>query len=215
MSSNLPLATVTQPRRRIPAQARRALLFDAALREFSSHGYEGASLGRIAADAGVTRTVLYDHFPSKRALFVALLEAKRGELLSHLREALSTDSSGEERIRAVFGAFLAFAEREPETWRLLYPEHAPVDPDVANDHRRLRRDASRLLASMLAPDARRAGLDPASPAAAAILALQQAALEGLVRWWHAHPRVSREEVRDAAMKALWRGLEGLEKGGGR
>ncbi len=203
------------PKRRISAEARRALLFDAALREFSAHGYEGASLGRIAADAGVTRTVLYDHFPSKRALFVALLEAKRRELLSHLREALSTDSSGEERICAVFDAFLAFAEREPQTWRLLYPEHAPVDPDAAADHRRLHRDASRLLASMLAPDARRAGLDPASPVAAAILALQQAALEGLVRWWHAHPRVSREQVLDAAMKALWRGLEGLERGGRR
>src|SRR5436190_19148498 len=89
-------ATVTH-KRRIPASARRALLVDAALTEFSLHGYEGASLGRIAADAGVTRTVLYDHFPSKRALFVALLEAKRRELLWHLREALSTDSSGEER----------------------------------------------------------------------------------------------------------------------
>jgi AcrR family transcriptional regulator len=207
--------TTETPKRRIPAPARRALLFEAALREFSSHGYEGASLGRIAAEAGVTRTVLYDHFQSKRALFVALLEAKRHELLSHLRDALSADASGEERIRSVFGAFLAFAEREPQTWRLLYPEHAPVDPDVAADHRRLRRDASRLLASMLAPDARRAGLDPASPVAAAILALQQAALEGLVRWWHAHPRVDTEQVLDAAMKALWRGLEGLERGGGR
>ena len=197
-------------RRRISAEARRALLFEAALREFSSHGYEGASLGRIAADAGVTRTVLYDHFPSKRALFVALLEAKRHELLSHLREALCTDSSGSERIRAMFDAFLAFAEREPETWRLLYPEHAPVDPDVAADHRRLHRDASRLLGSMLGPDARRAGLDPASPVAGAVFALQQAALEGLVRWWHAHPAVSREQVLEAAMKALWKGLEGLE-----
>ena len=200
------------PKRRIPAPARRLLIVDAALKEFSLHGYEGASLGRIAADAGVTRTVLYDHFPSKRALFVALLEAKRGELLSHLREALSTDSAGAERIRAVLDAFLRFAEREPETWRLLYPEHAPVDPHVAADHLRLHRDASRLLASMLAPDARRAGLDPASPVAGAVFALQQAALEGLVRWWHAHPRVGREQVLDAAMKSLWKGLEGLEMG---
>lgn len=204
------MATVTH-KRRIPAQARRTLLAEAALREFSDHGYEGASLGRIAADAGVTRTVLYDHFPSKRVLFVALLEAKHRQLLSHLREAIDTDAPSAERIRAMLEAFLAFAEREPESWRLLYPEHAPVDPEVAADHRRLHRHASRLLASMLAPDARRAGLDPASPVAGAILALQQAALEGLVRWWHAHPRASREQVLEAAMKALWKGLEGLEK----
>ncbi|MBV8940267.1 MAG: TetR/AcrR family transcriptional regulator [Solirubrobacterales bacterium] len=190
-------------------------MVDAALREFSDHGYEGASLGRIAADAGVTRTVLYDHFSSKRALFVALLEAEHRRLLSHLRAALAGDAPSAERIRAMLEAFLAFAEYEPEAWRLLYPEHAPVEPEVAGDHRRLHRDASRLLASMLAPDARRAGLDPASPVAGAILALQQAALEGLVRWWHVHPRVSRDEVLDAAMKALWNGLEGLEKRGAR
>lgn len=199
-------------KRRIPASARRALLFDAALREFSSHGYEGASLGRIAKDAGVTRTVLYDHFPSKRALFDALLEAKHDQLLCHLEEAMARGAPSAQRIRAMLDAFLAFAEQEPEAWRLLYPEHAPVEAEVADDHRRRHRAASRLLASMLAPDARRAGLDPASSVARAIFALQHAALEGLVRWWYAHPRVKRELILDAAMKALWSGVEGLERG---
>jgi AcrR family transcriptional regulator len=203
--------TTGTPKRRIPASARRVLLFDAALREFSAHGYEGASLGRIAADAGVTRTVLYDHFPSKRALFGAVLEAKHDQLLSHLQEASARNAPSGQRIRAMLDAFLAFAEREPEAWRLLYPDHAPVDPEVAADLRRLHRDASRLLGSMLAPDARRAGLDPASTVARAIFALQQAALEGLVRWWYAHPRVKREQVLEAAIKALWSGIEGLER----
>ena len=199
---------VTEVRkRRIPASARRALLVDAALREFSSHGYEGASLGRIAKDAGVTRTVLYDHFPSKRALFDALLEAKHDQLLCHLEEAMARGAPSAQRIRAMLDAFLAFAEQEPEAWRLLYPEHAPVDAEVAADHRRLHRQASRLLGSMLAPDARRAGLDPSSTVARAIFALQQSALEGLVRWWYAHPRVKREQVLDAALRALWSGIE--------
>ena len=87
------------PKRRIPASARRALLFDAALREFSTHGYEGASLGRIANDAGVTRTVLYDHFPSKRALFDALLEAKHDQLFSHLQEAMARGAPSASRRR--------------------------------------------------------------------------------------------------------------------
>jgi AcrR family transcriptional regulator len=205
------VATASTPKRRIPASERRALLFDAALREFSTHGYEGASLGRIGQDAGVTRTVLYDHFPSKRALFGALLEAKHDQLLCHLQEAMATGAPSAERIRGMLDAFLAFAEREPEAWRLLYPEHAPVDPDVAADHNRRRREASRLVGAMLAPDARQAGLDPSTPVARAIFALQQAALEGLVRWWYAHPRVKREQVLEAAIKALWSGIEGLER----
>jgi AcrR family transcriptional regulator len=202
------VAATSTPKRRISATARRALLFDAALKEFSTHGYEGASLGRIAAEAGVTRTVLYDHFPSKRALFGALLESKHDQLLSHLQDAMVSGAPSAHRIRAMLEAFLAYAEREPEAWRLLYPDHAPVDPEVAADHRRLHRQASRLLGSMLAPDARRAGLDPATSVARAIFALQQSALEGLVRWWYAHPRVKREEVLEAAMKALWSGIEG-------
>jgi AcrR family transcriptional regulator len=205
------VAATSAPKRRISASARRALLFEAALKEFSTHGYEGASLGRIAQEAGVTRSVLYDHFPSKRALFGALLEAKHDQLLCHLREAMASGVPSARRIEAMLDAFLRFAEREPEAWRLLYPDHAPVDPEVAADHRRLRRDASRLLGRMLAPDARRAGLDPSSTVARAVFALQQSALEGLVRWWYAHPRVRREQVLEAAMKALWSGIEGLER----
>jgi AcrR family transcriptional regulator len=74
------------PKRRLRGTARRALIVDAALEEFAIHGYEAASMGRIGRRAGVTRTVLYDHFPSKRALFAALLEAEHTELLAHLRE---------------------------------------------------------------------------------------------------------------------------------
>jgi AcrR family transcriptional regulator len=199
------------PRRRLHAAARRILIVDAALDEFAAHGYEGASMGRIARSAGVSRPVLYDHFPSKRALFVALLEAKHADLLSHLREAMIADVSPEERMRASLDAFFGFAEREPQACRLLFPEHAPVDRSVAADHRRARAEANRLLAQMLAPEARRAGLDPESHVAQAIFAVQQAALHGAVRWWHAHPNVTREELVTAAMGLMWTGMSGLER----
>jgi AcrR family transcriptional regulator len=117
----------------------------------------------------------------------------------------------EERMRATMDAFFAFAENEPLAWRLLYPEQPPLDPDAAADHRRHRSEANRLLAEMLAPDARRAGIDPKSPVGQAVFALQQSALHGAVRWWHSHPDVSREELTTAAMHALWTGLGGLEQ----
>jgi AcrR family transcriptional regulator len=198
------------PKRRLRAPARRALIVDAALEEFAAHGYERASMGRIARHAGVTRTVLYDHFPSKRALFVALLEDKHASLLAHLRDAILAEAPTEERMHASIDAFFAFAEREPLAWLLLFPNHAPVDPEAAADHRRLWSEANRLLAGMLAPDARRAGLDPRSPVGQAVFAIQQAALRGAVRWWHAHPDVTRAELVEAAMALLWTGVSGLE-----
>lgn len=196
------------PKRRMTAAARRILIVEAALEDFADHGYEGASLGRIGQAAGVSRTVLYDHFASKRALFVALLEAKHAELLGDLRATLATDAPTERRMRAMLDAFFAFAERQPSAWRLLFPEHGPLDADVAADHRRLRSETNRLLAELLAPDARRAGLDPSSRVAEAIFALQQSALHGVVGWWHAHPQVTREDMVDAAMTLLWYGIGG-------
>jgi AcrR family transcriptional regulator len=201
------------PKRRMRAPARRALVLDAALDEFAANGYEGASMGRVGRGADVARTVLYDHFPSKRALFAALLEDKHGELLSHLRATIAADAPTRERMRATVDAYLAYAEREPRAWRLLFPDHAPVDPDAAADHRRLMATSNRLLAELLAPDVRRAGLDPASPVAQAMFVLQQSALLGLVRWWQDHPAVTRAELVEAAVTLLWTGLGGLERAG--
>lgn len=194
----------------MPAAQRRELIVDAALGEFAENGYENASMGRIAAAAGIARTVLYDHFLSKQALFVALLEAKQADLIGHLHEAIVAEAPMRDRMRRGFDAFFRFAEHEPAAWRLLYPDHGPVDPQVSSELRRLRSEANRLIAEMLAPDARRRGLDQASPVAQGMFAAQMAAIEGLTRWWYAHPEVSREALVEAAEAALWDGLSALE-----
>lgn len=199
-------------KRRLRAPQRRSLIVQAALEEFALHGYEGASMGRIGAAAGVSRTVLYDHFADKRALFNALLKDTHAALLAHLRELIAADAPMEERMRSSTDAFFRFAESQPSAWRLLFPEHAPVDPEVAADHRRQGAEANRLLGALLAPDAKRAGIEPASTVGQAIFAIQQSALHGAVRWWHAHPDVEREQLVTAVMGLMWTGLGGLERG---
>jgi AcrR family transcriptional regulator len=96
-------------KRRLRAPQRRSLIVSAALEEFAIHGYEGASMGQIGAAAGVSRSVLYDHFPSKRALFAALLKDTHRALLAHLRQRIAADAPMEERMRAAMDAFFAFA----------------------------------------------------------------------------------------------------------
>jgi AcrR family transcriptional regulator len=199
-------------KQRLPASTRRGLIMEAALQEFARAGYDAASMGRISAAAGVARPVLYDHFPSKRALFAALLSETHAALLSHLRATITADAPMEERIGATFDAYLGFAEDEPLAWGVLFPDRPPIDPEVAADHRRSRTESNRLLAEFLAPDAKRAGIEPSSHVGQAIFAIHQAALHGAVRWWRAHPDVEREELVRAAMDALWRGLGGLERG---
>ena len=203
------MATDTSSKqRRLPGAARRELIVNAALAEFAAHGYDAASMGRIGRAAGVTRAVLYDHFPSKRALFDTLLENEQAVLLDHLRAAIAADAPAKERMHNAFDALFEFAEEQPTTWRLLFPEHAPVNAGAAADHRRRRAEANRLMAGMLAPDAKRAGLDPESTIAEAVFAVQRAAIRGIVDWWYAHPNVTREELVEAAMQALWTGMRG-------
>ncbi|MBO0768025.1 MAG: TetR/AcrR family transcriptional regulator [Solirubrobacterales bacterium] len=199
-------------RSRLTASERRELIVEAGLAEFAEVGYEAASLGRIATAAGVARTVLYDHFPSKLALFQALLETEQEALVSYLRAALTSSGSVEDRWRATFDAFFRFVEEQPLAWRLLYPDRPPLDSEAADEHRRHRAEYNRLMADLLAADARRAGLEPDTVQARALFAMHRDALSGAARWWRHHPDVTRTEIVEAAMAALYTGFGGLQPG---
>ncbi len=198
------------PKSRIPGSQRRELIIEAALAEFAAIGYEAASVGRIASAAGVTRTVLYDHFPSKLALFTDLLATEQQELLAFLSAALESEGSTEERWRATFDAFFRFYEEHPLAWRLLYPSRPPLDEDAAREYDRTRSEYTHVMADLLAADARRAGLAPESVSARAVFAMHREALVAAVRWWQHHADVSRGELVGAAMAALWTGFGGLQ-----
>ncbi len=206
-------ATADSPRKcRLPASERRELIVSAALSEFAERGYEAAAIGRIAAAAGIARTVLYDHFPSKHALFVELLTTQHEALVQHIGEPFAMDAPMRERMRLAFDAFFRFAEERPLAWRLLFPENPPLDEGVADEHRRRRIEAHRLLAKVIEPDVRAAGVDPDSWAARAIFTMQQEAMHGAVRWWHAHPAVPRAELVRAVMATLWTGMGAVDRG---
>jgi AcrR family transcriptional regulator len=202
--------TTQTPKTRLRGSQRRELIVAAATAEFAQRGYEAASVGRIATAAGVTRTVLYDHFQSKHALFVEVLGFEQEALLRYLSAALGSAGSTEARWRAAFDAFFAFVEEQPLGWRLLFPSNPPLDAEAAEEYRRVRTESNRVLASLLADDARHAGLEPESIRARAVFAIHRDALTAAARWWQNHPEVSRAEIADSAMAALWTGFGGLQ-----
>jgi len=148
--------------------------------------------------AGVTRTVLYDHFPSKRALYGALLQENHATLLSHMRETITADAPFRERIEATFDA-LPDVRRVRGRWRgsccsPITRRSTSTSPPISA---RLQSESNRLMAALLAPDAKRAGIEPDSTSGQAIFAIHQASLQALVKWWHAHPGVPRSELTQA------------------
>jgi AcrR family transcriptional regulator len=210
MSDNTPQMATDAPKSRIPGAQRRELVIEAALAEFAAVGYEAASVGRIATAAGVSRTVLYDHFPSKLALFRDLLATEQQELLAYLSAALESEGPTEQRWRATFDAFFRFYEERSMAWLLLYPSRPPLDADADAAYHGVRSEYNRVMADLLAADARRAGLEPQSVAARAVWAMHRDALIAAVRWWQNHPDVSRSELVEAAMAALWTGFGGMQ-----
>lgn len=109
-------------RRRMRAAERRAQLLEAARRVFGSAGFHRVSMDDVAKEAGVTKPILYDHFPSKRDLYLALLEADLAILEERVREALRAPTGNRERIRASFQAYFDFVDEEADGFRLLMQE---------------------------------------------------------------------------------------------
>jgi AcrR family transcriptional regulator len=116
---------------RLPRDERRAQLLAAAQEVFVANGYHGAAMDEIAETAHVSKPVLYQHFPSKRALYVELLEDTGSQLLEALEAATKHAPSGRERVEAGFGAYFRFVVSNRSAFRLLFGASMRNDPEFA------------------------------------------------------------------------------------
>lgn len=116
---------------RLPAEQRRRQLLDTACDVFAERGFHATSMDDVAASAGVTKPVLYQHFPSKRALFVELLDDVGHQLLGELAVATGAAHTGRERVQEGFAAYFRFVTGNESAFRLLFGASARNDPEFA------------------------------------------------------------------------------------
>jgi AcrR family transcriptional regulator len=116
---------------RLPAEQRRRQLLDVACQVFAEHGFHATAMDDVASAAGVTKPVLYQHFPSKRALYVELLDDVGHQLLHELAHATSAATSGRERVEAGFTAYFQFVTSNEAAFRVLFGAAARNDPEFA------------------------------------------------------------------------------------
>lgn len=105
---------------RLPRMARRRQLLAAAQEVFVAHGYHAAAMDEIAERAGVSKPVLYQHFPGKLELYLALLEQHSEALIEKQREALQSTDDNRQRVAASFRAYFDFVAGEGEAFRLVF-----------------------------------------------------------------------------------------------
>ena len=116
---------------RLPRDERRAQLLAAAQEVFVANGYHGAAMDEIAETAHVSKPVLYQHFPSKRELYIALLDSQLSKLTELLLGALNSTTDNDERVQAVMRAYFRFIASDDQAHRLVFESDLVNDPDVS------------------------------------------------------------------------------------
>lgn len=115
-----------KPRRpyapRLPPERRREQLLNAALGLILEQGYGGVSIEAIAKAAGVTRPVVYDHFPNLARLLYALVEREEQYAVEQLAHIVPEDPGGADPVSVLaagVGRFLTAVASRPTTWKII------------------------------------------------------------------------------------------------
>jgi AcrR family transcriptional regulator len=196
------------PRKRLSAEDRRSAILDAALEVFSRRGYNGASIDEIAGAAGISKALIYEHFPSKRELHVSLLERHVQDIFMRLAQTADTNDPGDVRLRNGVNAFFEWSENNPEAFRLLFRD--TFEPEVAGVLDRLQNQATGAIAALMASEpALQSGRGDADLALSIEAMAQQLSggVQSLAIWWQAHPDIARDWLVDRVMDYAWVGLK--------
>jgi AcrR family transcriptional regulator len=177
-----------------------------ARRVFGTSGFHAVSMDDVAKEAGVTKPILYDHFPSKKELYLALLDADLAVLHENVSRALTSPIGNRERIRASFQAYFDFVEEETDGFRLLMQETVGAERDFRERVAGVRDRILAEVADLIVRESK-GTLDREHAQTVAL------ALVGMVETVAQHdpgrPAVSRQEAVDILVRLAWRGITEL------
>jgi AcrR family transcriptional regulator len=189
---------------RLPAAERRAQLLRTAVPLFAERGYHATSMNDVAEAAGVTKPVLYQHFSSKRELFVELLADIGSELRDTIAKATADAEGPRQQIEDGFRAYFDYVASSTDSFRVLFGSGARRDPEFASFARAVESSIAATIAELIVvegePVAQRLLL------AHSIVGMTEAAS----RYWLAHDREPDVDALAAQLSQLaWSGLRGV------
>jgi AcrR family transcriptional regulator len=191
---------------RAPRPDRRPQFLDAATAAIRRHG-PGASMTQIAAEAGVTKPILYRHFRDRDGLVHALGQQFSADLMAELQTSLQAGNDPRQLLVGTIDTYIAFIERDPNVYRFLV-QHVSggtgAEPDTLIS---FMQQVGQQVAIVVGEQMRAAGRDSggAEPIAHGIVGMVHSA----GHWWVEHRTMPRARLVEYLADLLWAGVAGL------
>ena len=189
---------------RLPRPARRRQLLGAARDVFVAQGYHAAAMDEIAERAGVSKPVLYQHFPGKLELYLALLDESVAELLGAVSAALASTADNSERVPATFRAFFDYVSGAGEAFRLVFESDLSNEPAVRERLERTMYECAEMVSEFIRADAGVSN-EEADLLGMAMVGMAQVS----ARYWLSTERTIDQRLAEELLARLaWRGISG-------
>ncbi|NBQ66142.1 MAG: TetR/AcrR family transcriptional regulator [Actinobacteria bacterium] len=190
---------------RLPRDERRALLLSAALEVFTVSGYHAAAMDEIADRAGVSKPVLYQHFPSKLDLYLALLDVHIDSLVFAIQKAIASNKENKNRVKATVVAYFEFIDDEGGAFRLLFESDMSAEPQVRQRLDRMTYDCAVAVSAVISLDT---GF-PKEESMVLAIGLIGCAQITARHWLERDGKINRSEATSLVTNLLWRGISGF------
>ena len=192
---------------RLPRDERRAQLLVAALEVFTAAGYHSAAMDEIADRANVSKPVLYQHFPSKLELYLAVLDLHIDSLVFAIQKAIASNRENSSRVAATVEAYFGFIDSEGEAFRLLFESDMNPEPQVRERLNRMTYDCAAAVSAVISIDTG-LGKEESMMLAVGIIGTVQTTAR---HWLDRDGKIDRQRATELVMNLIWRGISGFPK----
>ena len=189
---------------RLSRTARRAQLLVAARDVFAAQGYHAAAMDDIAERAGVSKPVLYQHFPGKLELYRALLTTCADDLVERVSEAIASTSGNRERVTAAVEAYFDFVAGDGQAYRLVFESDLSNEPAVRERLEEVQHQCAEMVSRAVREDA---GIsdDEAHLLSVGLVGMAQVTAR---YWLSTRDHIPREAAEQLVARLAWRGISG-------